>query len=467
MGQPRSKIRNDHLWTKRFIGIGLGIGSSGFLPFDPLHLTAHAAWPWSIFCFSGNKSRAQARKRIMIMYSKTGGGHKASAEAIKSGFERIYKDKYDIKVVDIWTDHSPHFVSKMPEAYNFVVKYPWMYRLLYHFLNPTWMHVPYFRMLLPLCYNRCNEAFEIYKPDLVVSVHPLLQHIPIKILRDRIRAGVQKPIAFATVVTDYTTCHNSWFHKGVTQCFVPTEYCYNIGEKLGLKPSQLTLHGLPIRPEFAKHLPSRQNLRKKLNMLSDVPAALLVGGGEGMGSIEKTVHAVEKSIGAAAQLVVICGRNKDLQERLSKRQYPDGMHVVVQGFVNNMNEWMCACDVIITKAGPGTIAEALICGTPILLNGFIPGQEAGNIPYVTENRVGAYENNPDKIAAILKEWFISKKDELKEMSIKAKTLGRPEALERIVQDLAALCDQPTYNSYLNCRPRALLSGSIVAQGGSL
>jgi len=39
-----------------------------------------------------------------------------------------------------------------------------------------------------------------------------------------------------------------------------------------------------------------------------------------------------------------------------------------------MNEWMYACDAIVTKAGPGTIAEAMICGTPILLNGYIPGQ---------------------------------------------------------------------------------------------
>lgn len=44
------------------------------------------------------------------------------------------------------------------------------------------------------------------------------------------------------------------------------------------------------------------------------------------------------------------------------------------GFVNNMAEWMTACDAIVTKAGPGTIAEALICGLPLILNGFIPCQ---------------------------------------------------------------------------------------------
>jgi hypothetical protein len=68
------------------------------------------------------------------------------------------------------------------------------------------------------------------------------------------------------------------------------------------------------------------------------------------------------------------------------REYPAGMHVVVTGFVDNMAEWMTACDTIITKAGPGTIAESLICGLPLLLNGFVPCQEAGNVPFVLDNK---------------------------------------------------------------------------------
>lgn len=46
-----------------------------------------------------------------------------------------------------------------------------------------------------------------------------------------------------------------------------------------------------------------------------------------------------------------------------------------------------AADVIITKAGPGTISEALICGLPMVLNAYVPCQEEGNIPYVTDNGV--------------------------------------------------------------------------------
>lgn len=34
-----------------------------------------------------------------------------------------------------------------------------------------------------------------------------------------------------------------------------------------------------------------------------------------------------------------------------------------------MAEYMSACNCVISKAGPGTIAEAMICGVPIILNG--------------------------------------------------------------------------------------------------
>ena len=88
------------------------------------------------------------------------------------------------------------------------------------------------------------------------------------------------------------------------------------------------------------------------------------------------------------------GHPSDLMLRagLLCRQYPEGMHVSTQGFVDNMEEWMAACDIVITKAGPGTIAESLIMGLPILLNGFVPCQEAGNVPYVVNNGVRPHPN---------------------------------------------------------------------------
>lgn len=109
-----------------------------------------------------------------------------------------------------------------------------------------------------------------------------------------------------------------------------------------------------------------------------------------MGAIEPTIQALADTVGSACQVVAICGRNKRLIKRLQDKAYPAGMQVTIQGFVDNMPEWMTACDMIVTKAGPGTIAESFICGLPVLLNGFVPCQEEGNVPFVVRNKVSIH-----------------------------------------------------------------------------
>jgi len=288
-----------------------------------------------------------------------------------------------------------------------------------------------------------SEMYERYNPSLVVSVHPLMQHVPVRVLRQRIASGQSDPgTAFATVVTDLTTCHNTWFYSGVDRCYVATEETKRQALSLGLKEEQLRLYGLPIRPAFSRRFPSKRRLRKQLSMAIDPPAVLLVGGGEGMGPVEATVDALAAELGAACQLVVVCGRNARLVNKLSNKAYPSGMHVMIKGFVDNMPDLMSASDVIITKAGPGTISEALICGLPMVLNAFVPCQEEGNIPYVINNEVGVFESNPGKVARVIKGWLSCGAQRLHELSAKAKALGRPDALLDMVRDLESLIKAP-------------------------
>nr|GMC65156.1 monogalactosyldiacylglycerol synthase 2, chloroplastic-like [Ipomoea batatas] len=106
-----------------------------------------------------------------------------------------------------------------------------------------------------------------------------------------------------------------------------------------------------------------------------------------------------------------------------------------------MEKWMAACDCIITKAGPGTIAEALIRGLPIILNDYIPGQEKGNVPYVVENGAGVFTRSPKETAKIVADWFSTKTNELKTMSENALKLAQPNAVFDIVKDIRDLASQ--------------------------
>jgi 1,2-diacylglycerol 3-beta-galactosyltransferase len=98
---------------------------------------------------------------------------------------------------------------------------------------------------------------------------------------------------------------------------------------------------------------------------------------------------------------------------------------------------MKASDILVTKAGPGTIAEAAICGLPCMLSSFLPGQEEGNVPYVEDAGFGSYSGNPDEIADTVSTWLASPTllAQMKENALKA---ARPNATLDIARDVAAI-----------------------------
>ncbi|CAA3032373.1 probable monogalactosyldiacylglycerol synthase, chloroplastic [Olea europaea subsp. europaea] len=383
-------------------------------------------------------------KKVLILMSDTGGGHRASAEAIKAAFNEEFGDDYQVFITDLWTDHTPWPFNQLPKSYNFLVKHGSLWRMTYYASAPRVIHQSNFAATSTFIAREVAKGLMKYQPDIIISVHPLMQHVPLRILRTK---GLLKKIVFTTVVTDLCTCHPTWFHKLVTRCYCPSEEVAKRASRAGLKPSQIKVYGLPVRPSFVKPVCPKDELREELGMDKYLPAVLLMGGGEGMGPIEATARELGDALYDEAhgepigQVLVICGHNKKLTSRLQSINWK--VPVQVRGFVTKMEECMGACDCIITKAGPGTIAEAMIRGLPIILNGYIAGQEAGNVSYVVENGCGKFSRSPQEIANIVSQWFGPKQDKLIAMSQNALRLARPDAVFKIVHDLHELVRQKT------------------------
>ena len=186
------------------------------------------------------------------------------------------------------------------------------------------------------------------------------------------------------------------------KCFVPSDALNEKAQSRGLKPSQVIQHGLPIRKGFwnterdteeevkkstfltrfrkdssvAETKSDKVNMRDELGLDRDLPTVLVVGGGDGMGGIVEIASKLGQSLGESSstpayQMVVVCGSNEEAKKQLSGTNFGPGVKVLIQGFVNNMDEWMNASDALVTKAGPGTIAEASICGLPCMLFAFL------------------------------------------------------------------------------------------------
>ena len=375
-------------------------------------------------------------KRILILMSKTGGGHLASAQAIQATFAAQYGTTVEATIVDLLMDYLPWPMREAPKSYGWIAnRTPWLWSTLYRAGHTSWIADPLIEATVRLSSTSIMEMFVHYRPDLIVSVHPLAQELALHAL-ERLHARVP----YAIVVTDLATVHPLWFHPDATRCYVASEGAYQAGLEAGMQRDQLRMYGLPVRPIFSQPTRPREELRAELGMDPTLPAGLLVGGGDGIGRVAVIARAIGKQLAmrgrAAGQMVIVCGRNKRLQTTLAGE--PWGIPVQVHGFVNNMSDWMSASDCIVTKAGPGTIAESLIRGLPILLSGYIPGQEEGNVPYVVENEVGIFASEPAAIALQIARWFGPDRASLARMAEKAKRLANPHSTENIVKDLASM-----------------------------
>ncbi|THU67452.1 hypothetical protein C4D60_Mb05t24770 [Musa balbisiana] len=390
-------------------------------------------------------------KKVLILMSDTGGGHRASAEAIKAAFNQEFGEEYQVFVTDLWTDHTPWPFNQLPRSYNFLVKHGALWKMTYYGSAPRLVHQPHFAATSTLIAREVAKGLMKYQPDIIISVHPLMQHVPLRILRAK---GLLKKIIFTTVVTDLSTCHPTWFHRLVTRCYCPSTEVAKRALKAGLQPSQIKVYGLPVRPSFVKPVRPKVELRRDLGMDEDLPAVLLMGGGEGMGPIEATARALGDSLynenlgEPIGQILIICGRNRKLANRLQLIDWK--VPVQVKGFVTKMEECMGACDCIITKAGPGTIAETMIRGLPIILNDYIAGQEVGNVPFVVDNGCGKFSKSPKEIAKIVAEWFGPNCDEFRSMSQNALKLSRPDAVFKIVHDLHELVRERSLVPQYSC-----------------
>ena len=386
-------------------------------------------------------------KKVLMLISDTGGGHRASALALEAAMLQQRPKGMEVKVVDIWTEYATWPSNKMAAGYPFVCKYPWIWRSMYY----TTKHLerPWVQLLRASSGGGFKRCIEEYDPDMVVSLHPLCQNLPLHNLRTlaKKRGDASRQIPFAVVCTDLGSAHPSWFHKDVDLCFVASEAVQKLARKRGIIASKLRNYGLPVRKAFWKASersgPASQELRAELGLQPDLKTVLVMGGGDGVGSlgsiVEATAAQLAKDCPGTAQVVAICGKNKQVKAKLEAMEW-DGVRVEVRGFCSAMSDYMEAADCLVTKAGPGTIAEAAIRGLPTMLSTHLPGQEAGNVPFVVNKGFGEFSRKPDVIAQTVSGW-LKDENELARKSAAALAAGQPDATSLIAKDLVVLLDE--------------------------
>lgn len=361
---------------------------------------------------------------IVFLFSDTGGGHRSAAEAIIEAIQLEYGAAITTKMVDIFKDYAPLPFNRMPDLYPEMVRVPELWGLGFRMSNGRRRFGLLQASIWPYVRRSLRTLVRQHPADLIVSVHPLANAVVLRAL------GEQRP-PFITVVTDLVTAHASWYHPRTDLCIVPTEEAGRRALHYGLKPEQVRVIGLPVADRFCRPGDDRTTIRQRLGWPLDKPMVVLVGGGEGMGPLAQTAKAIADSQ-LDLGLAVICGRNQKLKAELEAKSWQ--MPAFIYGFVREMPDFMRAADVLVTKAGPGTVSEALNSGLPMILYSRLPGQEDGNVAYVTDIGAGVWAPQPAQIANVLKNW-IEHPQQLQQAKAACQKMARPDSARQIARML--------------------------------
>jgi 1,2-diacylglycerol 3-beta-galactosyltransferase len=364
------------------------------------------------------------RPKVLFLFSDTGGGHRSAAEAIIESLELLYPGQLQTEMVDIFRAAPPPLSLAIP-TYPAMAKMPALWGSTYKMSNGLRRARFIHNAFWPYVRRAAHRIVDEHPADLIVSVHP----VPNMTIT---RAMIEAHVPYMIVVTDMVSTHAMWYDKRADLVVVPTEEARLRGLKLGVSSDKMEVVGLPVADRFCHSLGSRAELREQLDWPQDLPMILMVGGGEGMGPLGRTAAAVDDAR-LPAGLAIITGRNLKLRAKLEKRQW--NMPTKIYGFVREMPIFMQAADVLVTKAGPGTISEAFIAGLPLVLYSRLPGQEEGNVTYVLEQNAGVWAPLPEQVVDTLSSW-LHNPALLAQAADNSRRLGRPNSSRHIARLIA-------------------------------
>jgi processive 1,2-diacylglycerol beta-glucosyltransferase len=356
--------------------------------------------------------------KILVIHATAGAGHKKAAEAVFNGLRA--KGGIDARLVDALDYTNPFFKITYPWFYGFLVtRMPWAWGLLFGLLDIPWMQslVRIVRRLYNGFNARALQEFLVQEQfDAVITTQFLSAEVCAYLKREgKITSKI------ICVVTDFDV-HHIWVNAGIDVYSAACEYTRNKLIALGVSPAVVFVTGIPTDAKFSAH-PDIKAIKNKLG-LHDGMTILIATGSFGMGPVEELMKLLGEH-----QLLIVCGHNQALFERLKPLAAKD-THVL--GLVDNMDELMSVSDIMVTKPGGLSIAEALVKRLPMIFFSAIPGQETNNIKVLSAYKVvSPTQSSLPQIAEIIHAWDADPKS-LDALRRRMEELSKPKAVADII-----------------------------------
>ncbi len=368
-------------------------------------------------------------KRILLMYISEVSGHHSATIAIEKAIRTLAPDT-EVLNINAFNYTNPISEKIINKLYMGVIKAtPQIWDFLYD--NPAVVKKldSIKQKIHKFNSPKLKRLFDSFKPDVVACS----QAFPCGMVADYKKTyGVALPLV--AVLTDYIP-HAYWIYDEVNHFIAPS---FEVGVRLqerGVPEEKIKTFGIPFDHKFNAPV-DKEIVYKGLGLTPGVFTLLIMGGGQGLGPVKIIARCLEE-IQGDFQAIFVCGTNKRLYNSLVRKQKKLKHRYCPLGYANNINELMSVADVIVTKPGGITTAEALSKQLPMVVVRPIPGQEANNTAFLTSKGAAVNVSEPKEIAVALQD-LIDHPEKRAAMRQAAGSISKPNASMDIAKLLLSL-----------------------------
>ena len=325
---------------------------------------------------------------MIISAEFTGHGHKSISDSVK---ERLAAyDDLEVRIIEGFDLMSKAQQVCTKKTYGPITRLP-SQAWAFSYAAGTKLKQPMERIIAKMIRPRFEKLLKEFRPDCIMSVHPIFNGSVINLLEE---IGLKIP--FILHQADLIDIATYYIDGRADLTLSPSQEAFDATVAGGVDPAKIRRVGFPVRSRFF-------GLEDKLSRrVRDEMTITVMSGSEGSGLIRSVTKELLK--GTDAHVNVICGRNKSLRKKLKKafaRQYYG--RVSVMGFVERIQDVMCESDILIMRASPNSVMEAVALNKPVIVFGQLAGQELHNPQMLEKHGLVKHCPDPKRLPACIAE----------------------------------------------------------------
>ena len=189
----------------------------------------------------------QTSKRILIITSDAGFGHRRSAQAVEKALIQLFGDAVKVQVVNPISDTEKALLLKSVEKnYNTSVKNtPTLYRLGYQLSDNRPVSDMMDGALMLALTASLKEVIAEFKPQAILNTNEMFNSA-IGAALDRLDIH----IPYYNLVTDLADVHALWFNKDPDAYFLASDWVRVRAIENNIPKEKLIVSGIPVDPGF-------------------------------------------------------------------------------------------------------------------------------------------------------------------------------------------------------------------------